>query len=322
MTEITICIDGGGSKTLMWLLDEAKERIAVTKEGMDLSEVQAPSSNINSVGEETVRKTLQALFNGVILKATGRKLTEVLPRCRIVAGMAGVAVPQTKEKVERLFMEFGIPQKNIQLMTDAEIALKLLPGDGIALISGTGSIALARRGERTFREGGLGPILGDEGSAHKIGLALIAAIAAEENRKATDAERVVDSDITELKRAIKAAEVPDVFRVDEMRTLISRLKEIPPAEFALLSPVVFEEANKQNRQALRILKEAAAALQTLILGLEQQAGLTQYQLDLHGGVFKGPYANLYINEIKLAIQAAKICNRSYEIPILAYAQTH
>ena len=321
MTKFTVCIDGGGSKTILWLLNEEKEPVLLIRDGKDLPEVQAPSSNINSVGEQVVRETLQALFNGVILKESGARLTEILPHCRIVAGMAGVAVPQTKEKVARLFMEFGIPDKNIELMTDAEIALKLLPGDGIALIAGTGSIALGRKGERVFREGGLGPVLGDEGSAHKIGLALIGAIAAEENRKATDAERVINPDITQLKEAIKAADVPELFHVDEIRTLISRLKEIPPAEFALLSPIVFQEAHKQNGQALRILKEAAAALKTLISDLEQQAGLNSYELDLHGGVFKGPYADLYVSEIKPKIQAALICNRSHETPIVAYAKT-
>lgn len=327
MTTFTLCIDGGGSKTLLQILDERNELVTLTKgdnNGFEVFEVFARSSNINSVGENGVRETLQTLFNAVVFKDSSITLTDILPRCRLIAGMAGVGIPQNREKVAALFKEFGFLNENIHVMTDVDLALKLLPQDGIALICGTGSITMGKKGERIFREGGLGPILGDEGSAHKIGLALIAAISAEEYRKATDKERIENSDIIQLKKAIKSAELPAVFHVDEIRSLIPRLKEITPADFALLTTVVFQEANNQNRQAMRILEEAACALNTLIRGLEEQANLTNYQLDLHGGVFKSPYADIFIGKIKESqpeIHANKICNRSHENPVIAFAKT-
>lgn len=74
--------------------------------------------------------------------------------------------------------------------------------------------------------------LGDEGSAHRIGLALIQAIAAEEYRKATDKERVENPDIIALRNAVICADMPAIFRVEEIRTLIPRLKEVTPADYA------------------------------------------------------------------------------------------
>lgn len=52
----------------------------------------------------------------------------------------------------------GVSEERIHVLTDVELALKMLPKDGIALICGTGSIAMGKKGERIFREGGLGPI--------------------------------------------------------------------------------------------------------------------------------------------------------------------
>ena len=276
-----------------------------------------------------MRSALGSLIKGVEIKDGNVPLTDILARCRIVAGMAGVGLPQNREKVVALFKEWGISEERIHVLTDIELALKMIPKDGIALICGTGSIAKGKKGERVFREGGLGPILGDEGSAHRIGFALIQAIAAEEYRKAEDKERVVNPDIIALKKAIICADVPEMFRVEEIRTLIPRLKEVTPADYARLTPVVFEEASKGNPQALRILHEAAKALDKLIKNLEAEANLADYELHLHGGVFKGPHADLFIDKIRERILkhrdsmafVTEIRNRSYENPVVAFART-
>ncbi len=310
----TICIDGGGSKTLMQVLDSSGQVLSFDPKQKS-TEFVGPSSNINSVGADGVRSALQFLFKDSPIEA-------LIPRCRIVAGMAGVGIPQNKAQVRELFKEWGVQDENLYVMSDIDTALAIVEGDGVALICGTGSIAKGKKGERVFRAGGLGPILGDEGSAHKIGLALIQAITAEEYRVDTDKERIFDPEVASLKAVIKNCDVP-AFQVDEIRTLIPRLKEIPPAEFALLSPIVFEEAHRENRQAIRIVKEAAIALNHILKDLEEQGDLKEYALDLHGGVFKGPYADLFIRQIREVeprIQAKTIQNKSAINPIVTFGR--
>jgi N-acetylglucosamine kinase-like BadF-type ATPase len=64
--------------------------------------------------------------------------------------------------------------RRVRVISDVEAALvgALGDGPGILLLAGTGSIALGRsRRGRLGRAGGLGPLLGDEGSAFSIGRA-------------------------------------------------------------------------------------------------------------------------------------------------------
>ena len=64
--------------------------------------------------------------------------------------------------------------RRVHVMSDVEAARDgaLGPGPGVLLLAGTGSIALGRdRRGRLARAGGLGPLLGDEGSAFWIGRA-------------------------------------------------------------------------------------------------------------------------------------------------------
>lgn len=60
----------------------------------------------------------------------------------------------------------------VEVISDAEAALRGALGDdpGLLVLAGTGSIVLGRdRRGRLAREGGLGPLLGDEGSAFWLG---------------------------------------------------------------------------------------------------------------------------------------------------------
>jgi glucosamine kinase len=64
--------------------------------------------------------------------------------------------------------------RRVRVTSDVEAARDgaLGPGPGVLLLAGTGSIALGRgRRGRVTRAGGLGPLLGDEGSAFWIGRA-------------------------------------------------------------------------------------------------------------------------------------------------------
>lgn len=91
----------------------------------------------------------------------------------ICIGMSGIGRPfARKEFQEKVLKQCRWDNFNIILTTDAEIAL--INGcngpEGIAIISGTGSIVYGRYKRQTHRVGGVGSILGDFGSCYDIGL--------------------------------------------------------------------------------------------------------------------------------------------------------
>ena len=92
---------------------------------------------------------------------------------KVGAGLGGYGINVDYRK--KLEDEFSAVFDEFKLYSDAYAAMlgALAGEDGILMIAGTGSIALAKRGDETFRCGGFGYRYGDEGSAYSIGKALI-----------------------------------------------------------------------------------------------------------------------------------------------------
>jgi glucosamine kinase len=163
---------------------------------------------------------------------------------RVVDGLAvgsrGVwTARERKEAARRLA---GLATR-VRVIADVEAAHHGALGGtpGILLLAGTGSIALGRdaRG-RWARAGGLGPLLGDEGSAFAIGRDWLAA----------DAAR----GLTPRARAIILA--PDAV-----------------ARVAALAPVVLARARRGDRRARRAVAGAQTALAGLGLDLARRLRL-------------------------------------------------
>jgi N-acetylglucosamine kinase-like BadF-type ATPase len=129
----------------------------------------------------------------------------------------------------------------VLVISDVEAAYLAALGavPGVLLLAGTGSIALGRdvRGRFT-REGGLGPLLGDDGSAFSIGRAWLRG----------DAMRPA--------RARRIATAPDAV-----------------ARVAALAPAVLRRARRGDRTARRIVREAQEALAALAAGATRALGL-------------------------------------------------
>jgi len=120
----------------------------------------------------------------------------------------------------------------VVVISDVEAAYlaALGPSPGVLLLAGTGSIALGRdRRGRWSRAGGLGPLLGDDGSAFTVGRAWLR------------------SSSVPPSRARHIATAPDAV-----------------ARIAALAPSVLRRARKGNRTAQRIVREAQHALADLV----------------------------------------------------------
>jgi len=161
-------IDGGGSSTRLLVADAAAVRAAEASGDPlpVLAKAKGASANVNSVGDEGLERNLRELF--LLSTAAGYPPADFAAGC---IGAAGAGRAGERERVERALRSIVGPDPELLIVSDHEIALAggLRSDCGFLLVAGTGSIAYALAADgRSFRAGGLGHWLGDEGSAFDI----------------------------------------------------------------------------------------------------------------------------------------------------------
>lgn len=163
-------IDGGGSKTDLAVADA---------HGHLLARVRAGSTSLTRRPAAEVERELAAA-----LEQAGRRLARSAGRARdlepaaawpaaVVAccgGFAGAGPPARRRRLAGILRRL-LPRARVLVVPDFEIAYRgaLGDSDGILLIAGTGSVAVACRKGRQLRAGGRRPTSGDPGSAEWIG---------------------------------------------------------------------------------------------------------------------------------------------------------
>lgn len=159
MASLVIGIDGGASNTIALLAEAASGRV--------LGRGSGGPSNIQAVGEEAALRELNHAV-GAAFKAAG------LPRGSVAAaalGLAGIDLDGTE--VIRGWASLVDLAPKLSVANDATLlfAAGTPEGWGLAVIAGTGSIAftLDQNGKEA-RAGGWGYLMGDEGSAFRLGL--------------------------------------------------------------------------------------------------------------------------------------------------------
>ena len=159
-----IGIDGGGTKTHLK---------AISAERRLLGEAFGGASNLAATPEKDVENNLTVLLQNFLQQA------ELSPaECGgLCLGTAGAGSKSVRERLERILRTIA-PTDKILVTDDALPALYggTLSGYGVILISGTGSICLARSEKKTARTGGWGHILGDEGSGYAISISMLNAV--------------------------------------------------------------------------------------------------------------------------------------------------
>lgn len=146
-------IDGGGTKTAMVLVDES---------GTEIAREITTTSNSAVIGHDRAIETLEALIS----KVTTRAGID-LPLTGMWCGLSGSDRPEDHVKLEPPLSKLA---HSLTLTNDAELAMGALPKRvGIAMVSGTGSIAFGRNatGERA-RASGWGHVFGDYGSGYDV----------------------------------------------------------------------------------------------------------------------------------------------------------
>ena len=154
-----IGIDGGGTKTKFDLFDSDKNSIA---------SITTPTIHPAQASFKEVVSVLNTAKEKLLANINDRDYV-----LKVGAGLGGYGINADYRK--KLEDEFSTVFDEFKLYSDAYAAMlgALAGEDGILMIAGTGSIALAKVGDETFRCGGFGYRYGDEGSAYSIGKALI-----------------------------------------------------------------------------------------------------------------------------------------------------
>jgi N-acetylglucosamine kinase-like BadF-type ATPase len=223
----------------------------MVEDGRIIAEAEGPGANVAALRPRVVESRLRALLADL----------SVTP-IACCAGSAGAEVPAGRERLQHI-LSVLLPDCRITVVHDARLVLAAAGFEsGIALISGTGSVAYGRDGGgREVRAGGWGWLVGDDGSA-----AWLAREAAREVMLRSDSGEPLGRLGASLLNAVKARGTTD---------LTGRLNGLhEPREWAALAGVVFEAAT-DDAGAATLIKRTASALGDLV-------GLVRKQLSVDG----------------------------------------
>ncbi len=201
---------------------------------------------VNHLAGEAGRRRMTQAFGSLVADLTP-DLRRVI--VAVAVGLSGLGIPGKGEDVRDIFAGL-LPNRPLYLTDDLVAALwgATGGGDGMILLCGTGSAAVARCGDRLVRVGARGSLFSDDGSAFAVGQAAVRA-----------ALHAVDGTgpETTLAAALTAA------------TGMDRVTQIPPrafaeawgsAEVAQLARVVGRAAAEGDEVAVAILEAAGADL--------------------------------------------------------------
>jgi N-acetylglucosamine kinase len=254
--------DGGGTKTECTLMDATGKLLAQGLGG--------PSNPVRA-GFEKAFVALDEAANAA-LSAAQVDARQVHGVC---AGLAGAGRSRVVKRVMGHLVE-AFPEADVHVTTDYDIALETAVGlgAGVVLIAGTGSVAFGRNASgRTIRAGGLGPWIGDDGSAFDIGRAAVKAVA-----QARDGLEPVTL-LSEL--------IPNALQCPTWEGLTERIAESPDEIFPIIFPLVLEAAEDDDAPARDILMRAAFALSRIAASVIRRLGMAnaEFVLAKSGGVF-------------------------------------
>lgn len=159
-----IGIDGGGTSTQGALADG---------EFNILAEAEVGGTNYHNIGLEATQDRLESLLNQLLASA-GIGMEQLSGIC---LGGAGIDSEGDREAIRGVFRSLGWKGPLVAVNDGiAALAGGTRGLDGMVLISGTGSIGLARIEGQTIRSGGWGQLIDDVGSGYYLGISALKGI--------------------------------------------------------------------------------------------------------------------------------------------------
>ena len=272
MPRITVGVDAGGTSTIA----------ALASDGEFVRSIQGPAANASSAG---IARAGETIADTVTLALDGAE-----PHALFV-GAAGAGRSDVAQALTDVLKE-RFPSSRIGVRDDAYIALRAVvpQGDGVVLVCGTGSIAYAERGGESFRAGGYGYLLGDEGSGYAIGAAAVKTLL-----RSYDGRTPRDAFLEELERAL---DVRDIYGA----LALVYGSERPVTRLASLAPLVIDAANRGERSANKIVQAAALELADLVKSVVKRSELagSSAPIVFAGGLLRRNSLLTYLLESRLS----------------------
>lgn len=226
-------VDGGGTKTAI---------VVVDADGNEIARDTTTTSNSAVIGHDRAAATLREL-----IQSTAAACGAELPFQAIWCGLSGSDRPEDHRRLRPHLEDLT---EDLRMTNDAELAMGGLPDRvGVALVSGTGSIAFGRNAEgKRARAGGWGHIFSDEGSGYDVARQALRAFAAEADGFGPATSLTP--------RLMEYWELSDPF------TIINRVYDpsTTKGDIARLSRIVVEEATNGDDVAKRIISTSAEDL--------------------------------------------------------------
>ena len=200
-------------------------RAVVTRDGRALTRARTRTHRVRELSTFLRR----VLHDGGITRVHG-----------LVVASRGIWTPRERAQLRARLRPLA---RRVHVMSDAQAALlgALDGGPGVLVLAGTGSIVLARSADgRWARAGGLGPLLGDEGSAFWLGREWLRAMAR-------------DGDLARARAAARAT--------------------APVARIAALAPRVLAAARGGDARARTVVRAAQLHLAGFVLDVARRLGL-------------------------------------------------
>lgn len=272
MTRFVLGIDGGGTKTQAIIADEAGRL-----RGMGLG----GSSNYDDVGMEKARDGIHA----AVQQARRQSGLGEEPFAAAFLGMAGVVSEKDRETIRAIARQLCLAaDEQVEVDHDCRIALAggLSGRPGIVLIAGTGSSCYGRTASgASWRSGGWGHLISDEGSGYWLGIQALRCAAASYDGR--------------LRSALEER-VREALRLGKMEDLMRRLYVVgmTRSEIAALAPLVIEAARQGDATALDLLLRGASDLIQMASAVAErlQFPAGHRELALVGGLFNAGEAIL------------------------------
>lgn len=281
-SEYTIIgIDGGGSRT----------RGIIYRNNKVLAQTISGTTRIGTVG---VGESCERLLN-IITDLCQQTEIDYSELDVVVIGLAGVWLEEEKKRSLHLLKTLARGQNitinDILITSDAELALEgaFSGGNGVILITGTGSIGVAKVAkDKIFRCGGWGIELDDEGSGAWIGREGLTAIV-----------RALDGRGKQTSLTNVFAELVPSIDLNNPRTIVKAYSE-RNFEYHNLSPLVMRCAEQNDEVCIEIINRAAYHLLEILEVLQANFKTKPVPVALLGGIIdaKTMLAKILIDRIK------------------------
>lgn len=228
-------VDGGGTKTAIVLVDE---------NGNELARDVTTTSNAAVVGHDKAGTTLRNL-----IASTAATAGVPLPLTGVWCGLSGSDRPEDHALLRPQLEDLT---EQLTMTNDAELAIGGLPNRvGVAMVSGTGSIAFGRNAEgKRHRASGWGHVFGDYGSGYDV---------------ARKALYQYSAFIDGYGPATSLVErFTEYWQLPEPYSIINRVYDpkTTKGDIARLSRIVVDEAAKGDAVSVQILQDVADDLST------------------------------------------------------------